>query len=255
MTMAAPGSSDVIWHDAECGGYTADLGLWEALARDEGAPVLDLGCGTGRVALHLARRGHDVVAVDRDGALVAALRERAAGLPLEALAADALDLALDRRFPLAVAPMQLVQLLAGVEARAALLRGLASHLMPGGLAALAIVEDAAGDPPSSQLSGRRQIAEPPLPDTREVDGVVYSSLPLPTALDGDAIVVRRLRQTVAPDGRLGEERNEVRLRLLTAAELEREAGAAGLEPLRRRLVPPTEDHVGSTVVLLRKGGA
>ncbi len=40
-----------IWHDAECGAYAADLALWEELAAAAGGPVLDLGCGTGRVAL------------------------------------------------------------------------------------------------------------------------------------------------------------------------------------------------------------
>ena len=53
--------SGVIWHDLECGGYRADLPLWRELAEHEGSPVLDVGAGTGRVALDLARRGHEVV--------------------------------------------------------------------------------------------------------------------------------------------------------------------------------------------------
>ena len=50
----------VIWHDVECGGYRADLPYWVALARAHGGPVLDIGAGTGRVALALARDGHAV---------------------------------------------------------------------------------------------------------------------------------------------------------------------------------------------------
>ena len=65
-----------IWHDVECGSYTADLELWEELS-GEGAAVLDLGCGTGRVALHLARRGRRVTGLDRDPQLLAALELRA----------------------------------------------------------------------------------------------------------------------------------------------------------------------------------
>ena len=59
MSVAAHSRSPiaVAWHDAECGGYArrpAALGAtWPTTAR---APVLDLGAGTGRVSLQLARR-------------------------------------------------------------------------------------------------------------------------------------------------------------------------------------------------------
>ncbi|HWB68631.1 MAG TPA: class I SAM-dependent methyltransferase, partial [Solirubrobacterales bacterium] len=76
-----------IWHDVECGGYAADLPLWEELAERCEGPVLELGCGTGRVAVHLARRGHETIGLDRDRELLGALRERAEGLPLHTLEA------------------------------------------------------------------------------------------------------------------------------------------------------------------------
>ena len=46
-----------IWHDVECGAYEADLELWRELAREAPEGVLDVGAGTGRVALRLARAG------------------------------------------------------------------------------------------------------------------------------------------------------------------------------------------------------
>lgn len=250
-------SAEVVWHDAECGGYAADLGLWEELAAATDGPVLDLGCGTGRVALHLARRGHQVVAVDREPELVAALEGRADGLPVRSVVGDVRALDLGREFPLVVAPMQLLQLLADAEQRAACLRGITAHLTPGGTAALAIVEDVAEEDvsPFSRHAREMRHGAVPLPDTREIDGTVYSSLPLPTVVEDGAIVVRRLRQTVSPDGQLAEEESAIALRELGAAQLEREARGAGLEPLPRRSTPATDDHVGSTVVLLRKGVA
>ena len=53
-------AEEAIWHDVECGSYREDLTLWLALADATGGPVADVGAGTGRVALALARAGHDV---------------------------------------------------------------------------------------------------------------------------------------------------------------------------------------------------
>jgi precorrin-6B methylase 2 len=66
----------VIWHDLECGGYAEDMAVWRALANEYGDPVLDVGAGTGRIALDLARRGHRVTALDRDDALLGELSPR-----------------------------------------------------------------------------------------------------------------------------------------------------------------------------------
>jgi len=60
----------VIWHDLECGAYAQDLPLWRTLAAERGDPILDVGAGTGRVAIDLARRGHRVTALDHDHALL-----------------------------------------------------------------------------------------------------------------------------------------------------------------------------------------
>ncbi|HEY1356406.1 MAG TPA: class I SAM-dependent methyltransferase [Solirubrobacterales bacterium] len=232
-----------IWHDLECGAYETDLSSWERHAEAAEDPILDLGCGTGRVSLHLARRGHTVVGLDRDEGLVAAFNERARGLPAEAVAADAREFDLDRRFGLILAPMQIVQLLGGREERIRCLACVARHLLPGGRAAIAIVDGLVPAPDDGP---------PSLPDAREVDGWVYSSLPLVTAFDGGLIVVRRLRQTVSPGGELSEDVDEVSLWEISAPQLEEEARAAGLEPLGREEIPASEDHIGSTVILLER---
>jgi SAM-dependent methyltransferase len=235
-------STAAIWHDVECGSYAADLPLWEELAERTGGPVLELGCGTGRVVLHLARRGHEVVGVDSDAELLAALERRAAGLPACAVHADARDFALDGEVALALAPTHLIQLLPASEDRVAALRRVAAHLRPGGLFAAAIIE-AMPEPDGSP---------PPLPDVREVDGWVYSSLAIEAAVSPGEIVVRRLRQTVSPAGELSEEPDEVRIATFPAAQLEAEGMLAGLSPVERREIGPTDLHVGSLVVVLAK---
>lgn len=232
----------VIWHEVECSSYTADLAVWEALAGEASGPVLDLGCGTGRVALRLARLGHEVIGIDRDGALIEELDRRAARLrlPVRGHVADVRGLELGRAFALVLAPMQLIELLPDEHARAQALGAVAAHLTPGGQAALALVGEVVEVPDSG----------PPLPDVLERDGWIYSSLPLPTSFAEGRVGVRRLRQVVSPRGVLSEEICEVELFPVAPETIESKAPAFGLRPSRRIEVPPTPDHVGSTVVVL-----
>jgi SAM-dependent methyltransferase len=235
-------SEAAIWHDVECGAYTADLKVWRALADRCGDPVLELGAGTGRLAIYLARHGHRVIGLDYDEELIAAQRERAAGLPVTPLLADARGFELPEPVALALAPMQFLQMLADRAERLACLEGMTSRLLPGGRVATAIVE---GMPEPEE-------GEPLLPDVREVDGWVYSSLPLEATVGPEHIVVHRLRQRVSPAGELTDFPDQVTICTLTADELEAEAAEVGLVPIERLTIDATDDHVGSTVVVLGK---
>jgi SAM-dependent methyltransferase len=238
--------SDVIWHDVECGGYAADLPLWRELAASEAGPVLDVGAGAGRVALELARHGHDVTALDRDAELLAELdaRARAAGLEVRTELADAAGFQLPGApFGLIAVPMQTIQLLPGRAARAAFLASAREHLASGGLVALAVSEELEPfevDP-----------AEPLPPDRGERDGWRYLSFPVAIRPRGDVVVLERVRQAIAPDGSASLADDAIELASLTAAELEAEAAAAGLRAEPRRRIGDTDAHIGSTVVLLR----
>jgi SAM-dependent methyltransferase len=241
------GGSNTIWHDVECGSYVADLPLWEELADHTGGRILELGCGTGRVTLHLARRGAPlVIGIERDAELVATLWERRGRLSADAEYLDVLDFDLAGDFDLVLAPMQLIQLLGGRDERIDCLFRVTEHLTSSGIAAFAIVEDLALAPVAGTA--------PPLPDVAQIEGWIYSSQPLDVVSDGESIVIRRLRQTVSPTGELRDEVNEVVLCPLSAETLESEAAEAGLRPAGRQTIPATEAHVGSTVVLLERGG-
>jgi len=232
------------WHDVECASYAADLPLWRALAAERGGPVLDLGCGTGRVALDLAALGHEVVGVDADPGLARTLTDRARerSLPARAHAADVRSLSLGSRHPLAVAPMQVVQLLGGPDGRGAMLASVREHLSPTGLLALALA-----DPFDAVPAGE---ALPPLPDVLEVGGWVLSSTPVDVRDEGDGVAIDRHRQAVSPSGELTEEVATIRLDSVSARVLEAEGAAAGYRILPARHVPATRDYVGSTVVML-----
>jgi SAM-dependent methyltransferase len=236
--------SVAIWHDVECGAYREDLPLWRRLAGEHGDPVLDIGAGTGRVALDLLRLGFRVTALDSEGSLLAVLSERAQELPVSTVEADAREFALGARFPLILVPMQTVQLLGGRLGRASFLHCAREHLLPGGVLAIAIAEElepfevSAGDPY-------------PLPDIRELDGVVYASRPVAIRSQPDGFVLERLRETVTSTGARTIREDVIKLDRVTATELEREAVAAGLLPAARAVVAATDEYVASNVVMLR----
>jgi SAM-dependent methyltransferase len=234
----------VAWHDVECASYEADLPLWRELAAAAAGPVLDVGCGSGRVALDLAARGHELTGLDSNPELVSALaaRARERGLRVEAVTADARSFELDRRFALAVAAMQVVQLLGGASGRASFLERVARHLGPGATLGAALADPFEAVPAEDAL--------PPLPDVREADGWVLSSQPVAVRAELGAVAIDRLRHAVSPTGELSESLVTIRLDALAPEQLEAEAEATGLRPAGRRRVPETRDHVGSTVVLL-----
>jgi SAM-dependent methyltransferase len=73
--------ADAAIYDHEYRRRRADVTFYRELAREHGGPILELGAGSGRVTIPLARDGHHVVAVDRAPAMLAKLRERVAALP------------------------------------------------------------------------------------------------------------------------------------------------------------------------------
>jgi SAM-dependent methyltransferase len=237
--------SKAVWHDLECGSYSADLAFWRALAERIGGPVLDVGAGTGRTALALAQEGHEVVAIDRDDELLGELRERASGLEVTTIVADARAFWLDLTFPLIIVPMQTIQLLGGAEGRAAFLECATYHLESPGVLAVAIADDLElFDVSDGTIPG-------PLPDVVERDGVVYSSRPVAVRADGDGFELERRRETVTADGRLTAEQDLIHLDRVDPDGLEAEGTAAGLRAASRMEIAPTEDYVGSTVVMFR----
>jgi SAM-dependent methyltransferase len=242
--------SEVIWHDIECGSYRQDLALWLALAdqyAEAGAPVLDVGAGTGRVSLALARAGHDVVALDQSRALLAELARRARGLPIETVCADARTFTLPgRQFPLIAVPMQTLQLLGGDEGQSAFLTRARRHLQAGGAIAVAIValEDL------EEFDGE-QAGGLPLPDIAELDGCAYFSQPTAVRRQESSVVLERLREVVDAHGARRSSVDRTRLDLTSAEQLARLAVTAGLRLREVRRIDPTDAHVGSEVVILQ----
>jgi SAM-dependent methyltransferase len=125
-------------YDLDLAEEPGDLDLYLALAARTGGPVLELGCGTGRLAIPLAAAGHTVVGVDIDGAMLTRARASATGDGVEWHEADMVGLRLANAgaFGLAFVALNTLLTLADRDRQREALRTLAAHLRPGGVAAV-----------------------------------------------------------------------------------------------------------------------
>lgn len=246
-----------IWQDVEFGAYTADLPLWEELAASAGGPVAELGAGSGRVSMHLAKAGNVMLALERDPELLEELTRRALAakamitpipFDLAAPAGTRLHLGASADGPseprLAIAPLHVIQQIAPA-ARAGLLADIAARLEPGGLFAAVVVDE------SSLVHEEGVGPEARPPDMREVDGWVYASEPLWLHLTEGELKARRLRRRVSPEGEVERSVHDELLHRVSPDELEAEARAAGLSPAGRRKIVSGPGEADSIAVLLK----
>jgi SAM-dependent methyltransferase len=110
----------------------ADVDFYRELARESDGPVLELGCGTGRVLLRVAEDGVDCTGLDASAEMLAVLRSRAAaGIALEHADMRAFDLG-ERRFGLIFSAFRAFQHLLTVDDQLRCLARVRAHLAPGG---------------------------------------------------------------------------------------------------------------------------
>jgi len=136
--------ADAALYDYEYRRRRADVTFYRAFAKRhfEGAPgrILELGAGSGRVTIPLARDGHTVVGIDQSAAMLDKLRTRIAALPasvakrVTAVAGDLRGFRVPGpRFPLAIAAFNVLEHLYTRGEIDACLRTVAAHLEPDGV--------------------------------------------------------------------------------------------------------------------------
>lgn len=220
-------------YDLDLSEDPGDLDLYLALAGRTGGPVLELGVGSGRVAVPLASAGWSVTGVDHDPAMLGRAREAAdrAGHPartgLELVEADIVDLHLPAAgsFRLAFVALNSLLLLASREAQRAVFRTMAQHLAPGGLAVVDVWLPDADD--LARFDGRL-VLEYPREDPES--GRIVTKLGSAVHDPGTQSVVLT---TIYEEGRQGEAPvrwvRVDRLRLVSGDELRGMAEDTGLE--------------------------
>lgn len=138
--------------DADYAGYLDDLPLLEAYARRAGAPLLELGCGTGRLLIPLAEAGYRVTGVDLSPEMLRLARAKAeaAGVAdrVTLIEGDFTDAPLAGPYRLAFVVMNTFLHLDTQEQQLRALRHWGKHLTPGGLLVIEVFHPDAG-----QLAG------------------------------------------------------------------------------------------------------
>lgn len=111
-----------------------DVAFYRSLASQADGPVLELGCGTGRVYLSLLAAGVDADGLDRSPAVLDRLRENATerGLDPTVWRDDMFDFSVDRLYDLVICPFNTVQHASTVDTQLSLLAAVYEALAPGG---------------------------------------------------------------------------------------------------------------------------
>ncbi len=133
-------------YDALSTGIAGDTEFYVQEALRAGGPVLELGCGTGRITLAIARAGVEIVGLDRSPEMLAIAQRKLAQDPEDVRArvrlveGDMRAFTLDGRFQLALIPYRAFLHLLTSDDQRATLACIRDHLAPGGALALNIFD-------------------------------------------------------------------------------------------------------------------
>lgn len=249
--------STAVWQQVEIGWLRADQSTWRDLAGWYGDPVVELGCGRGRICLDLAAAGHRVIGVDRDPELLMALEADATdrGLRVETRETVvgsngpgiALGAGIDPAPPsLVIAPLHFVNLLSDAQI-ADLLARICSSAFQHPTIALSVLDD----PPPSRKGDSLLAATP---EMMERDEAVISSRTTRIEWEDDLISIERERSIVDSDGALTRRHYTEKLRWLGVETLVDQFGHHGYLLARSEAMPVEEGNWPARLLVFEKKG-
>jgi SAM-dependent methyltransferase len=219
-------------YDALHAERTADVAYYAREAAAAGGPVLEVGCGTGRVSVAIAAAGIDVTGIDNVPALLArAAAKRAGSRPhggLSLVCADMRAYAFRRPFAAVIMPFRVFQSMLTVTDQLAALAAARAALAPGGRLVLDLF-----DP---RLDVLAEAAEGPAPlaetgrSFADAWGVWRERVAARYDLDSQIVDLTYVYEREAGDGRAADRSfDRLRVRYFTRWEFEHLLARAGYE--------------------------
>ncbi len=217
------------FYDLDLEGYDDDVAWYCQLAAEADGAVLELGCGTGRVARALALDGVEVVGVDISAAMLSIASEQPGGERASWVEGDLRTVDLGREFQLVVIPLGGLQHMAELDDLVAAFRSIRRHLAADGVA----VVDVEAPLPDDFTPGPQPLIEHWTREWRpQPDGPVLTVSKL-VSVEAYPSESRRAVtwhfDIQGADAPLRRETAQFDLRTITAAELELAGRLAGLE--------------------------
>jgi SAM-dependent methyltransferase len=210
-----------------------DVDFYVRQAQDSGGPVLELGCGTGRILIPTARAGVDAVGLDSSTVMLAVCRRKLSHEPAEVqsnvrlVEGSMTGFDLGQQFQLVTIPFRPFQHLLTVEDQCSCLSAIRRHLRPGGKLVFDIF-----NPSLPHLTGEKSVDELmnepefTMPDGRRVQRhfrVVSRDLPNQTQ------EIEIIYEVMNPDGHEGNFTQRFRMRYLFRFEAEHLLARSGFD--------------------------
>ena len=226
--MSIPLYRDGRYYDALNSFLVADIPLYVEEARRSGGPVLELACGTGRLAIPIAQSGVEIVGLDISPSMLAHARTKAeaAGVKIEFVVGDCRDFDLGRRFALIFTAFNSMQHLRDYASQAALFACVRRHLAEGGRSILDVFNPKVEI--LARASGERRVER----EYEDPEGKGKMAFEYSSTYD-DAAQVSHIRCYFARRGPVGEElevrQEEMHLRSFFPQELDLLVRSQGFE--------------------------
>ena len=209
----ALGGINAATYDVRTQTPAGELDFYVARARASGGPVLELGCGTGRISWPIARAGIPIVGLDIERAMLEraeAKRDQEPGAVASRarfVRGDMSDFSLDQQFPLVIIPFRAFQMLLTVEMEQQTLACVRRHLLPGGTLIIDVFDPRFDLLAEETFTPRREV--PSMHDPATGNTISVTVVERTNDRVRQRAAERWLFREVRPDGTLVSEQEEV----------------------------------------------